>query len=150
MRSASTGSPAVSASKPRDSKPLTERSQLLRGSEGFTLFEALIAIVILALSLSALLPSFSGGLRGATVVDDHLRARLLAQSVMAEISRNRDPMPAVREGRIDKFTWRLATTPYDAGITSFPGWRLQRLVLTVAWEPGRRIELQSLRVLRTR
>lgn len=102
------------------------------------------------MSLSALLPSFSGGLRGATAVDDHMSARLLAQSVLAEVSRSRDPLPATRQGQLGKFTWQLATAPFDDGISSQPSWRVQRLVLTVAWEPGRHIELQTLRVLRTR
>jgi type II secretion system protein I len=140
----------VSASKPRDNQRLPGQRHPCRGSDGFTLFEVLIAIVILTMSLSALLPSFSGGLRGATAIDDHMRARLFAQSVMAETTHNRDPQPAVRQGQFEQFTWSLAVTPYDADVVPQPAWRLHRLVLTVAWSPGRHIELQTLRMMRSR
>jgi len=140
----------VSALKPRGSQPLVGCRHPFGGSDGFTLFEALIAIVILTMSLSALLPSFTGGLRGTTAIDDHLRARLFAQSLMAEVSHNRDPQPVVRQGQFDKFTWHLSVTPYDADVVPRPAWRLHRLVLTIDWSPGRQIELQTLRMMRAR
>ena len=140
----------MSALKPRGGQPLDGYRHPCGGSDGFTLFEVLIAIVILTMSLSALLPSFTGGLRGVTAIDDHMRARLFAQSVMAEASNNRDPQPAVRQGEFDKFTWHLSVTPYDPNVSPQPVWRLHRLVLTVAWSPGRQIELQTLRMMRAR
>ena len=54
-----------------------------RAERGFTLIEALAAIVILALSLTALLSAHDTGVRGAAAIDDHLQARLLAQSLLA-------------------------------------------------------------------
>jgi len=124
-----------------------------RGSAGFTLLEALIAIVILALSLSALLQLYSTGLRGIASIDDNLRARLLAQSVMAEMSYDRRLQPGRLQGRLDQFAWTLSITPFDDGdpAPQQPGpWTLHRLALTVTWPQGRRIELQTLRMLRTR
>ena len=124
-----------------------------RGSAGFTLLEALIAIVILALSLSALLQLYSTGLRGIATIDDNLRARLLAQSVMAEVSYDRRLQPGRLQGRRDQFAWTLSITPFDDGepAPQQPGpWTLHRLALTVSWPQGRRIELQTLRMLRTR
>ena len=44
-------------------------------------------------------------------------------------------------------------TPFDDGdpAPQLPGpWTLHRLALTVTWPQGRRIELQTLRMLRTR
>ena len=111
MRSASIGSPAVSASKPHPSA----RQPGAGGSAGFTLLEALIAIVILALSLSALLPLYGTGLRGVAHIDDHLRARLLAQSVMAEMSLRSAPATGPLQGRLDQFAWTLSVTPFDDG-----------------------------------
>ena len=124
-----------------------------RGSAGFTLLEALIAIVILALSLSALLQLYSTGLRGIASIDDNLRARLLAQSVMAEISYDRRLRPGRLQGRLDQFAWTLSVAPFDDGepAPQQPAqWTLHRLVLTVTWPQGRRIELQTLRMLQTR
>jgi general secretion pathway protein I len=139
----------VSASKPRPSASHTGA----RGSAGFTLLEALIAIVILALSLSALMQLYGTGLRGVARIDEHLRARLLAQSVMAELSHDRRLRPGSRQGRLDQFVWTLSVTRFDDGAPASqqPGpWALHRLALTVSWPQGRRIELQTLRMLQSR
>src|SRR5262245_39530224 len=149
MRCASTGSPAVSASTPHPSASRSDAS----GAAGFTLLEALIAIVILALSLSALLQAYGTGLRGVAKIDDHLRARLLAQSVMAELSHDRRLRPGSVQGRQDKFVWTLSVTRFDDGETPAQQpnpWTLHRLALTVSWPEGRRIELQTLRMLQSR
>ena len=122
------------------------------GSAGFTLLEALIAIVILALSLSALLSVYSTGLRGIAAIDSNLRARLLAQSVMAEVAYDRALRPGKLQGRADEFAWTLSIAPFEeADLTprQAGSWAVHRLVLTVSWPHGRRIELQTLRVLRS-
>jgi general secretion pathway protein I len=122
------------------------------GSAGFTLLEALIAIVILALSLSALLSVYSTGLRGIAAIDSNLRARLLAQSVMAEVSYDRALRPGKLQGRSDEFAWALSITPFEEAEPTprqAGPWAVHQLVLTVSWPHGRRIELQTLRMLRT-
>ena len=139
----------MSASKPQPSA----KHPRANGSAGFTLLEALIAIVILALSLGALLQLYGTGLRGIATIDNNLRARLLAQSVMAEVSYDRRLQPGRLQGRLDQFAWTLSITPFDDGdpAPQLPGpWTLHRLALTVSWPQGRRIELQTLRMLRTR
>jgi hypothetical protein len=110
-----------------------------------------VAIAILALSLSALMSSSSTGLRGVAAIDDQLQARLLAQSVMAEWSRDRTPPAERLEGRFDKFAWSLSITPFEeGGMPHRPSrpWNLHRLTVTVSWPPGRQIDLQTLRMLR--
>ena len=105
------------------------------------------------MSLSALLQLYSTGLRGIATIDDNLRARLLAQSVMAELSYDRRLRPGRLQGRLDQFAWTLSITPFDNGepAPQQPGpWTLHRLALTVTWPQGRRIELQTLRMLQTR
>ena len=112
-----------------------------------------MAIVILALALSVLLSAHSGGLRGAAALDEHLQARLLAQSLLAAWSRHRVPQPP-SQGQSGRFTWIVSVAPY-AGAggslqqTSGP-WMLHQLTVTVAWPPGRSVELATLRLLRVR
>jgi general secretion pathway protein I len=146
----------VSASKPHPEHaaphpdPLPAKSGE-RGKAGFTLLEALIAITVLALSLSALLSLYSTGLRGVAAIDGNMRARLLAQSVMAEMSHERASRPGKVQGRSDQFTWTLTVAPYDEperGQQRSP-WTLHHLVVTVSWPHGRQIELQTLRMLRS-
>ena len=127
-------------------------ARVRRAAGGFTLLEALIAIVILALSLSALMPSHNAGLRSLVAVDDHLRARLLAQSIMAEWSHNRALRPGTIEGGYDKFAWTLSIAPLDdpppAGAPA-NAWTLYQVVLRVSWARGRQIELHTARMGRT-
>lgn len=158
----------MSASKPHpEPAALLPASSGGRGgaSAGFTLLEALIAITILALSLSALLSLYSTGLRGVAAIDGNMRARLLAQSVMAEMSHDRALRPGKMQGRADEFRWTITVSPYEepqaiqqpsqqpGQLGQQPGqqpspWLLHHLVVTVSWPHGRQIELQTLRMLR--
>jgi general secretion pathway protein I len=128
------------------------RRLVRRAARGFTLLEALIAIVILTLSLSALMQSHSTGVRGLGVLDDHLQARLLAQSVMAEWAGDRALRPGTVEGSYGKFAWQLSLAPLDdapqPGARASP-WTLHRLTLVVSWPRGRQIEIETVRMGRT-
>ncbi len=138
-----TGGPARVGSALRLTQPT--------GSRGFTLIEALAAIVILALSLSALLSAHDTGLRGASSIDDHLQARLLAQSLLAQRSLDRVVQASPSQGRSGRFAWSVSLVPYaGAGGTLHrqPGnWMLHELTVTVAWPPHRQIQLSTLRLL---
>ena len=170
MRFASTGSPAASLwsaccrlgcacrlgqakRRPNTGEPRTcwvfgfaSTQPTAPGSRGFTLIEALAAIVILALALSALLSAHDTGLRGATTIDDHLQARLLAQSLLAQWSLERTPQPP-SQGRSGRFAWSVTIAPYAGGtLHRQPGnWMLHELTVTVAWPPRRQVQLSTLR-----
>ena len=121
---------------------------------GFTLLEALTAITILALSLSTLLAAYRSGLQGVSAIDDHLRARLLAQSVLAEWTQHRLLQPGRFQGRLDRFAWTVSIAPFEEAGGIYPQqsdhWRLHKLTVAVSWPHGRQIELNTLRLLRAR
>jgi len=122
-------------------------TQPTRTERGFTLIEALAAIVILALALTSLFSAHNTGLRGATAIDEHLQARLLAQSLLAQWSRDRVPQ-GPSQGRSGRFAWAVSVAPYSGGAPRRTGeWALYELAVTVAW-PGRQIRLTTLRLLR--
>jgi general secretion pathway protein I len=135
-----------------------------RAERGFTLVEALAAIVVLALSLSALLSAHDTGLRGVSSIDEHMRARLLAQSLLAEWSQDRVAR-APGEGRSGHFAWRVSMAPYagaggdtraagrDAAQDATRGagrWVLHEVTVTVAWAPARKVALSTLRLMSPR
>jgi prepilin-type N-terminal cleavage/methylation domain-containing protein len=122
-------------------------------SRGFTLIEALAGIVILALALSVLLSAHDSGLRGATAIDDHLQARLLAQSLLAQWSLDRTPQ-APSQGRSGRFAWTVSLAPYGnavgAGDQKTDQWALYELTVTVTWLPRRQVQLSTLRLMSVR
>jgi general secretion pathway protein I len=123
------------------------------GTRGFTLIEALAAIVILTLALSALLSAHDTGLRGATVMDGHLQARLLAQSLLAQRSVDR-ALQAPSQGHSGRFAWTVSATPYGRAVATADQkaaqWMLYELTVTVAWPPGRQVQLSTLRLMSVR
>jgi prepilin-type N-terminal cleavage/methylation domain-containing protein len=131
-----------------------DRGRKGHAPRGFTLIEALVAIVVLALSLTTLLSAYRSGLQGAGAVDDHLRARLLAQSVLAEWTQYRAVQPGRFQGRVDGFTWTVSIAPFHAagGTRQQPSepWKLHTLTVAVSWSHGRRIEIDTLRLLQAR
>lgn len=131
-----------------------EHGQQRPGSCGFTLIEALAAIVILALALTTLLSAFRTGLHGADAVDDHLRARLLAQSLLAEWTQYRTLQPGRFHGSADRFTWTVSIAPFDDGTSASRQqsdvWKLHKLTVAVAWPPARQIEIDTLRLLQSK
>ena len=153
MRFASTGSPAASwwSACRSPSRRLDGTSPA--GTRGFTLIEALAAIVILALALSALLSAHDTGLRGATAMDGHLQARLLAQSLLAQWSVDR-ALQTPSQGRSGRFAWTVSATPYARAVAAADQkageWALYELRVTVAWAPTAQVQLSTLRLMSVR
>jgi general secretion pathway protein I len=80
-----------------------------RLSRGFTLLEILVAMVILAIAGGALIQSFSLGLRGVVVADQHETALAYARSYLDRIGND---LP-LREGELlgdleDGLQWRAS------------------------------------------
>lgn len=76
-------------------------------SNGFTLIEVLVAMMILAISFVVLLQLFSGGLRTARLTDDYTRAILHAREKMEEIYLSEKPGSGEQEGEFkDGFKWK--------------------------------------------
>ncbi len=151
--SALTGSPAGSRSRTEPAARPTRRRRGRAAAAGFTLVEVLIAFVILALALGALLPGFSGGLRGLGAADDYTTAALLAESVLAAVGREQTLEEGTSAGEFDNgFRWRLDVVALDAELDpegTLPV-RPYDVVLTVSWDgrgdTERSITLETLRL----
>jgi CO/xanthine dehydrogenase Mo-binding subunit len=71
---------------------------------------------------------------------------------VAEVSYDRALRPGKLQGRSDEFAWTLSIMPFEEAEPTprqAGPWAVHQLVLTVSWPHGRRIELQTLRMLRT-
>lgn len=115
--------------------------------QGFSLLETVIALVILALALTTLFQAYGDGLRAIDAGNRHGEARLLAQSLLAEI--DDDVRPGTRQGAGDGLTWQLDIKPATGDQASGGDkakWRLYEVVATVRWSRSRRIVLRTLRL----
>lgn len=108
---------------------------------GFTLIEAVVALAVLSLSLSAILALLSGSAGRVARAVERERATLLAQSVLEE-ALARPFEPGEREGSFGDFRWRVRQAQSDES-------GLVEVALLVTWPDGRgsesRLELASLR-----
>ncbi len=141
-------------------KPLTQTSRTGRGLKpcgqgGFSLLEVLVAFAILALSLGVLLRIFSGDGRLAGQGEEHSRAVVLAESLLAGAGVETPLQPGETRGSIDgQFDWVMRITPFILpGTAPLPEQQLFKpywVAVTVEWGEAddlRSFDLGSLRLV---
>lgn len=118
----------------------------LRRQGGFSLLELLVAFVIMAFSLGMLYQAAGGTVRSLGDTEQHLRASMLAQSVL----NSRDSVPATgwnESGRSAGLAWRVSSSPFATGVDSTRAPALQQVQIVIAWTDRRgprQLELSTL------
>ena len=138
MRFASTGSPAVSASS------RAARSAEAASEAGFTLLEVLVALTVLALSLTVFYPAFTASVRGIATIDGHVAARQIAAGLIEEQGLGRTMTMGTTQGRDGPHRWRLSVGPSPEGLgpaATLGDWALFEITATVDWPPQHRFQL---------
>ncbi len=107
---------------------------------GFTLMEIMVAVMVLAITLTVILQLFSGGLKAERLSEDYTRAVYCARSTMETLLLYEEMTPETLTGECDGgFFWQ-------AGISSLaPEEKIKtrnnlvpfRVDLEVNWSPGR-------------
>src|SRR5918999_4742631 len=95
------------------------RQAAARGRSGFTVLEALIALVIIGLAVVTTVEALGGGLRAEREVSAHLEAVTLAEARMTELAAlPRDALAGYVSGRdgvfappFERYRWRAAIKP---------------------------------------
>lgn len=129
-------------------------AKLSRRTEvGFSLLEVLVAFSILAICLGVLMRIFSGDGRLAGLAEEHARAIVHAQSLLARIGVESPIRPGISQGEFeDGFRWHWNISPYQSndeplpdGFTFKPYW----IEVVVEWGEAddlREFSLQTLRL----
>lgn len=113
----------------------------LRYSQGFSLLEMLVALVILSLSLSALYHAATGATRNARVASEYTDAIMLAESVLTDHSHIGVENYAAT-GRFEQFDWAVNSWPVmpegdiEVAEPAPASSTLQYLQVTVTWPGG--------------
>ena len=128
-------------------------------SAGFSLIEALVALVITGLALTAIAGVFGDGLLGHQASDEAATALTLAEGKIAMAGATEALRPSRSEGVFaGRFRWELTIAQYDdrqnnAAAAGFDqplsAHRLYRIAAAVAWRDGtrqRRLALSTLRL----
>ena len=86
-------------------------NRIVGKSNGFTLIETLVAMMILAVSFVVIMQLFSGGLKTGRLSDDYTRAIFHAREKMEEILLTEKPGDISTEGEFeDGFKWKAKIT----------------------------------------
>jgi prepilin-type N-terminal cleavage/methylation domain-containing protein len=105
---------------------------------GFTLLEAMVALVILATAVSSALGAFGGGLRTAAAVHAHANGVRLAESRLSELALlPSDSLVYYADGREGRFAAPLDAFGWRARVTRVIGTEgLLRAAVVVTWNGG--------------
>lgn len=81
--------------------------------QGYTLIEVLVAMVILAMSLTVLFRVFATGLRNVDVSADYARAVIIAETQLAEMGVSESLVRGEFDGSVDeRFYWTRTVEEY--------------------------------------
>jgi general secretion pathway protein I len=131
------------------SRPM--RSEDRYGTAGFTLVEALIALVIVAISLTAIGSLMAATVRGTHSIDEHLALAETARAIEAGLPDRKDLNVGSLAGVRDGYSWRVDVLPFRARFIdpALPApWVPQTVVITVQSPSGPQLHISTIRLRR--
>jgi general secretion pathway protein I len=119
-------------------------------ADGFTLLEILVALAILAMSLTVLLSTFSLALDRTSASKTRDQAQALAKTLLLQAEVAPPAELGDRTGENQTMRWRLHVSPYGT-TEERAAWRTQpaEVVVTVWWDDHGRTRALSLQSLTT-
>jgi general secretion pathway protein I len=119
------------------------------GTEGFTLVEVLVALSVVAISLSAIGSLVAVTVRGARSVGGHLALTETARAIMAGLPDRDDLALGNFSGETAGHRWRVDVLPFNANfIDGQKNWIPQTVVVRVQSPSGPILQLNTVRLRR--
>ena len=115
---------------------------------GFTLFETLIAMLVLSIGLAGLFEANGRALRTVGTAADYAKARIIAHGLLADATTGWSKQLTSQTGTSGGMRWAIDVTPEVspwARVDVRDGWKLRRVRVTVALGDGRQLVLTSLK-----
>ena len=128
----------------------------LRGSDGFTLVEALAAFAIFAVLTIVVQRALVMAKTGLGRSSDRLAAEWVARTLLAEPLGKGAAQAGSRTGRANGLGWTMTIEPLDfpaaqaprSGADRAPAWRPMRVTVRVETAPGRTFDVETVRLAR--
>lgn len=128
----------------------------LRGTDGFTLVEALAGFAILAMLTLVVQRGLVMAKTGLVRSHDRIAAEWVAQTLLAEPLGREVTRSGSSSGTAGGLAWTMRIEPLDLPVVraaqkkdaGAPGWRPMRVMLQVATGPGRTLDVETVRLAR--
>ena len=122
-------------------------------NRGYTLIEVLVAMSILALSLTIIFRIFSDGLLKIGIANDYTHAVMVAESVLAATGNTEKLIAGETTGRLlEKYRWSRSIEPYEfnealtAANTPVAAFKVSVIVEWPAGDGFRSLDLNTLKL----
>ncbi len=143
MRFESIGIPAVFSS-----------SRCSQGDKrsGFTLLEALVALTLLLMFVSVLVPYLFHARRIADHAENRIAAQILLRTLINAPFDRSHLANAVRGGELDGLNWRIVASPMAVDIgpsDAAHSWTAYRVAISVSWGAGQSVAAETVRLARS-
>ena len=121
-----------------------------RGTEGFTLIEVLVALTVVAVTLSAIGSLVAVTIRGARSVGGHLALVETARSIMTGLPDRGELGPGNFSGEAAGHRWRVDVLPFYADFVDpqKTDWIPQTVVVRVQSPSGPILQINTVRLRR--
>jgi general secretion pathway protein I len=118
---------------------------------GFTLIEALVALAVVAVSLSAIGSTIATTVRGVRSLDRRLALVETSRAVMTGLPDRNELSPGSFSGELAGHRWRVDVQPFVVDGTAIQGatrWAPQSVTIRVQSPSGGILELNTIRLRR--
>ena len=119
-----------------------------RATAGFTLIEALVALAIVAASLSSIAALIATTLRGERSIDRHLAGLATMRAIVAALPDREQLGPGSFSGVTAGQRWRVDVAAFDTGNLGVrqPTWEPQAVIVTVQSPAGATLQINTVRL----
>ena len=122
-----------------------------RNEAGFTLIEALVALVVVAVSLTAIGSLVATNIRGTRALDQRLALVETTRTIVTDLPDRARLVPGTLAGEYAEFRWRVDVIPFVANFIDPrqpTPWVPQTVVVRVQAPGGRVLRIDTVRLRR--
>jgi general secretion pathway protein I len=120
-----------------------------RRDAGFTLIEIVVALAVIAVTLTSIGALVAGAARGTATMEQRLAFRETLRAMMNSLPERRDLSAGTTTGETGGYRWRIEITPFEAGFvdprTPTP-WQPEAVVIRAQSPSGQLIQINTIRL----